>query len=132
MNSQSTLVLLGLNTQKEVEESTIIDFMVRLTPIVERTVKLITNHMFVMLDPTISKGLADTIRENFPETPSVSHQFVDSTDEKDTLGRVDSHFKEHPGSVLMVITEKSAGRKTEMAGCIREATSPKFLDIVSL
>lgn len=132
MNSQSTLVLLGLDTQKEVREEIVRDFIVRLTPTIERYVRPLTNHVFVIIDQTIPKGLADIIRKNFPNSPSVSHEFVDSPDEKDTLRRVDSYFEKHPGSVLMVITERSAGRKTGMAGYIREATNPKFLDIVTI
>lgn len=134
MKSQSTLVLLGLNTQKEVQEETVRDLIVRLTPTIERSVRSLTNHVFVMLDQTIPKGLADTIRNNFPKTPFVSHEFVDNLNEgqKETLPRVYAHFDRHPQSVLMLITERSAGRKTGIAGHIREATSPKFLDIITI
>ncbi len=131
MERQSTLILLGINTQLELYEKMVINYITRIVPIIERSAREIDGDIFVMIDETVPEDFSDML--TLVSTAKRKYQFVQEESGEKTLQRVRGHFTEFPGSILVLLTEKDTAVTLGAKINMQEAAAPKlFLDVIEL
>lgn len=131
MEKQSTLILLGINTQLEFYDVMVINYITRIVPVIERSARDIDGDIFVMIDDTVPEDFSDML--TLVSTAKRKYQFVHEESDRTTLQKVRGHFTEFPGSILVLLIEKNTAVTLGAKINMQEAAAPKlFLDVIEL
>lgn len=132
MEQQSTLVLLGLNTQQATSEAEVLEFVNRITPVLERAIGS-SNHVFIMFDKNVPEDVCDFVMHHPPLSSRIPYSFVLTDEDLPAMTRIQKHFKDKNGSVLLLVTNDKKALAIGIVARMKELISPTlFLDIVTL
>ncbi|MEZ4103399.1 MAG: hypothetical protein R3B55_02500 [Candidatus Paceibacterota bacterium] len=130
MENQSTLVLLGIDTQIEVSDSCekmVVEYITRIIPVIERSIRERSGDNFIIIDDSIPNDFSDVL--TFVSIPTKKrYEFIQPEKPGQAiLKKIREHFTKFPGSTLIILADKNIAEKVGFKVNIQEAANPKML-----
>jgi hypothetical protein len=135
MKTPRTLILLGVDTKQDLTENQLTYLINRLSNVMETVISEISDKVYIMFDKSIGDPTADTVMHNMPHSEKVSVCYVLEKEQNSSgiIPRKKNHFREHPDSVLLIISDAKTKTMLEVVTSMTEAARPApFCTIITL